>query len=75
MTGTGIQNLDFSTVWLNYTSQYSVTYNTGEAVGTWTEAGLFDVNNSMFAHVQLPSFVKLTGDTVTVQWSVIHIGN
>lgn len=73
--GTGTKNLDFSTVWLDYTSQYSTTYNQGEAVGAWTEAGLFDSSDNMFAHVQLTDFTKETGDTVTVQWNVIHIGN
>ena len=75
MGGSGVQNLDFSTVWMNYTSQYSVTFLQGNAVGTWTEAGLFDAANNLFAHVQIPSFIKLTGDTVTVQWNVLHIGN
>jgi len=75
MGGTGTKVLDFSTVWLNYTSQYSVTYNVGEAVGAWTEAGLFDALGNMFAHVQLIGFSKLSGDTVTVQWNVLHIGN
>jgi len=75
MGGTGIKVLDFSTVWLNYTSQYSTTFNTGEAVGAWTEAGLFDTLGNMFAHVQLTGFSKLSGDTVTVQWNVLHIGN
>lgn len=78
MGGTGTQPLDFSTVWLTYTSQYSVSFLPGEATGTWTEAGLFDSaspTNNMFAHVMLSNYVKASGDTVTVQWNVLHIGN
>lgn len=68
------KTFDYSTVWLNYTTQYAVTYQQTDAVGTWTELGLFQGAN-LWAHVQLTNFVKASGDTVTVQWNVLHIGN
>ena len=66
---------DFAVVWLSYYSQYSVTYQTGDAVGTWTECGLLDINGNLWSHVALNNFVKLNTQTVTVQWQIQHLAS
>lgn len=66
---------DFTSVWLNYTSQYSVTYQQSEAIGTWTEVGLFDSQSNLWSHVAISEFTKSSGETVTVQWQIQHLGN
>lgn len=69
---------DFVTTWLQYNTQYSVTYQQTDAVATWYELGLFDASSggNMWAHVYLPGgFPKANGDIVTVQWQVQHEGN
>jgi len=63
---------NFTTVWLSYYSQYSVTYNAGTAVGTFTECGLFDVNGNLWSHVALNNFIITSAQTVTVQWQIQH---
>ena len=73
--GTTMKTCDFVTVWLNYYSQYSVTYQTTEAVGTWTEVGLFDVNGNLWSHVALSNFLKDGTETVTIQWQVQHLAS
>lgn len=62
----------FTVVWLSYYSQYSVTYNAGTAVGTFTECGLFDVNGNLWSHVALNNFIITSTQTVTVQWQIQH---
>lgn len=74
MDGT-LKVCDFATVWLTYNTQYSVTYDQPEAVGTWTELGLFDPSGNLWSHVQLNNFVKEATTAVTVQWQIQHIGN
>ena len=66
---------DFVTVWLSYYSQYSVTYATSEAVGNWTEVGLFDSLGNLWSHVALNNFLKLGTETVTVQWQIQHLAS
>jgi hypothetical protein len=70
-----LRQCDFATVWLNYNTQYSVTYQQADAIGTWTELGLVDANGNLWSHVMLDNFSKDSGETVTVQWQVQHIGN
>jgi hypothetical protein len=70
-----MKSCDFTTVWMSYYSQYSVTYQTTDAVGTWTECGLFDANGNMWSHVVLNNFIKLNTQTVTVQWQIQHLAS
>jgi hypothetical protein len=70
-----LQVCDFEVVWLSYYSQYSVTYATTSAVGTWTECGLKDANGNLWSHVALNNFIKLNTQTVTVQWQIQHLAS
>jgi hypothetical protein len=70
-----LKTCDFATVWLSYYSQYSVTYQTTDSVGTWTEVGLFDANGNLWSHVALNNFIKLNTQTVTVQWQIQHLAS
>lgn len=72
---TTIKTCDFVTVWLNYYSQFSVTYGTTEAVGNWTECALKDANGNMWSHVSLGNFLKSNSETVTVQWQIQHLAS
>jgi hypothetical protein len=74
MAGT-LKVVDFATVWLGYNSQYSATYQQSDALGTWTELGLFDANGNLWSHVQLNNLTKDSSSTITVQWQIQHIGN
>lgn len=62
-------------VWMTYNTQYAVTYGQSEAVGDWTELGLFDSGPNLWSHIQLSNFTKASGESVTVQWSINHVGN
>lgn len=74
MAGT-LRVCDFTSVWLTYTTQYSITYQQSDANGDWTEIGLFDKNGNLWSHVAVTGFTKNSGETVTVQWQIQHIGN
>ena len=70
-----LKTCDFTVVWLSYYSQYSVTYQTTDAVGTWTECGLKDSAGNLWSHVALNNFIKLNTQTVTVQWQIQHLAS
>lgn len=66
-----------SQVYLSYFAQFICTYLTSDPiVGTWTEVGLKDANNNLWAHAALPSgFPVYSGEMLVVQWQIQFLGN
>lgn len=80
------KQIDYAQPWLGYYTQYSVTYQQTEVLGTitqqnmtgqitLTEAGLFDVNGNMWAHVMLNNVTHDNTSTLSIQWMVLQQGN
>lgn len=79
--------LDTSTVWMQYYSQFTVTFLSTEDIGTVdpvnnptgqitiTEAGLFDANNQLWSHVAFTGVTHDNTSTLSVQWQVLMQGN
>lgn len=67
--------MDYAQQWLTYYIQYSVTYQTTEAQGNLTEAGLFDANGNLWSHVQLNGVTHDNTSTLSIQWQVLMKGN
>jgi hypothetical protein len=60
----------------SYFAQYVCTWQTTDSIqGTWTEIGLKDTNNNLWAHASLPSFVINTGEMLVAQWAIQILGN
>lgn len=86
MTGTRL-NVDYATTFLNYYTQYSLTYDQTKAIGTvdpvnnptgqvtLTEAGLFDANGNLWSHVQLNGVTHDNTTTLSIQWQILQNGN
>lgn len=55
-----------------YYAQYNTTYNpaNGDPTGAYTEVGLFDVDNNMWAHAVINEYLS-TGQTLTIQWMIL----
>lgn len=53
-----------------YYAQYNITYQTADPNGAYTEVGLFDANNNLWAHASINE-IKSGGQTLTVQWMVM----
>lgn len=69
------KTVDYAQQWLTYYIQYSVTYQTTEAQGTLTEAGLFDSIGNLFSHVQLNGVTHDNTSTLSIQWQILMKGN
>lgn len=63
--------------YLTYYAQYTCTWLTSDPVqGTFTEIGLFDSNNNLWAHSAIASnFTVNAGEVLVAQWSVCIQGN
>lgn len=60
--------------YLNTYAQFTSGWQPTDPIqGTWTEAGLFDVNGNMWAHTVINQLVN-SGEMLTVQWSVGFMG-
>lgn len=77
---------DYATVFLQYYTQYSVTYLQTEAIATLnadnptgtislTEAGLFDASGNLWSHVILSGVTHDNTSTLSIQWQVLQNGN
>lgn len=51
-------------------AQFNITYQTTDPVGAYTEVGLFDANNNLWAHAAINE-IKSSGQTLTIQWMVL----
>ena len=80
------QTVDYATTWLQYYTQYSVTYMQSQAIGTidsenptglitLTEAGLFDINGNLWSHVMLNGVTHDNTSTLSIQWQIEQQGN
>lgn len=58
--------------YLTYNAQYICTWlSTDPIQGTWTEVGLKDSNNNLWAHSLISGNITIsTGDALSCQWSV-----
>ena len=58
--------------YLTYNAQYICTWlSTDPITGTWTEVGLKDGNNNLWAHSAISGNITIsTGDALACQWSV-----
>jgi hypothetical protein len=66
----------YVTPYLSTYAQYSATWQTSDnPAGTWTEAGLFDINKNLWAHVMLGNFTVNNGEILTVQWQIQIMGD
>lgn len=57
-------------VYQGYYAQYTTQYLSTDPAGTFTEAGLFDADGNLWAHVSLGSVSRAGNETLTVQWKV-----
>lgn len=81
------KQVDYATTWLSYYTQYSVTYQQNEAIGTidpqnnptglitLTEAGLFDATGQLWSHVALNGVTHDNTSTLSIQWQILQQGN
>lgn len=71
---TTLKVCDVKAVFMTVYSEYAVTYSTGEANDVdYTEAGLFDADGNLWAHVKL-NLRKSATQTAVVLWKVMHQG-
>jgi hypothetical protein len=58
--------------YLTYYAQFICTWLSTDSIqGSWTEVGLFDSNNNLWAHSAITLGVSIaTGDALAAQWSV-----
>lgn len=80
------KQIDYAQTWLGFYTQYSVTYQQTEVLGTitqqnptgqitLTEAGLFDSTGGLWAHVMLSGVTHDNTSTLSIQWYVLQQGN
>lgn len=81
------KQVDYASPWLSYYTQYSVTYQQTEVLGTvdpqnnptgsitLTEAGLFDANGNLWSHVALNGVTHDNTSTLSIQWQILQQGN
>lgn len=79
--------VDYTVVWLQYYTQYAVTYDQTQALGVYdattnpyssipvNEAGLWDSNGNLWSHVVLKNVAHDSQSTLTIQWNIQQIGN
>lgn len=58
--------------YLTYYAQFITTWLSTDSIqGSWSEVGLFDSNNNLWAHSAIPLGVSIsTGDAMACQWSI-----
>jgi hypothetical protein len=62
--------------YLSYFAQYVCTWQTSDPIqGTWTEIGLKDAANNLWAHAALSGFVVNSGEMLVAQWAIQILGN
>jgi hypothetical protein len=80
------KTVDYAMTFLNYYTQYSVTYQQTDILApitgqnptgqiTLTEAGLFDVGGNLWSHVVLNGVTHDNTTTLSIQWQVLQKGN
>lgn len=69
-----LKTCDFIQPYQSYYGQYSVTYQTTDPSGNYTEIGLFDANGNLWAHVSVNDN-KSSSQLYSVQWLIQSIGN
>jgi hypothetical protein len=80
------KKIDYATTWLQYYTQYSVTYLQTEAIETITgsnpngaiqitECGLWDSYGQLWSHVQLSGVSHDNTSTLSIQWNILQLGN
>lgn len=70
--GGTLKTCDSVMVSQGYYAQYNLTYQTTDPVGAYTELGLFDANNTMWAHVYINQYKSAT-QTLSVQWMIYTV--
>lgn len=63
------RNCDSISTALGYFAQYNLQYQTSDPNGPYSEVGLFDANNNLWAHASISEY-KASGQTLTIQWMV-----
>jgi hypothetical protein len=53
-------------------AQYNITYQTTDPNGPYTEVGLFDASNNLWAHASINE-IKSDGQTLTIQWMILTV--
>ncbi|AFK87699.1 hypothetical protein Tsac_2846 [Thermoanaerobacterium phage THSA-485A] len=62
--------------YLTYFAQYVCTWQTSDPIqGTWTEIGLKDAANNLWAHAAISNFVVNSGEMLVCQWTIQILGN
>lgn len=74
ITGTR-RDIDYTITWLQYYTQYSLTYQNNEAQGPITEAGLLDADGNLWSHVIFADLTHDTTSTLSIMWQIQQIGN
>jgi hypothetical protein len=85
MAGT-LKRVDYAIVFLSVYTQWSVTYQQNEAIGTvttgnphaqitLTEAALLDANGNCWSHVQLTGVAHDNTSTLSIQWQILQQGD
>lgn len=70
-----LKPLSNTQVYLTYYAQYVCAWQTTDPItGTWTEIGLKDANNNLWAHASTGITVN-TGEMLVGQWQVQILGN
>lgn len=71
------RTVDVKSTFLTYTSEFGVTYDTGEVNDVdFTEAGLEDADGVMWAHVMFEMPIRKNAlQTMSVRWKILHVGN
>lgn len=77
--------MDYAELWLDYYTQYSVTYQSTEVLDpnnttnnesiNILEAGLFDADGNLWSHVILNGVTHDNQSTLAIQWQVYQQGN
>jgi len=65
---------DVRSTFLSIYSEIGVTYEPAEAIGTWTEALLYDADGVAWAH-SIITLVKTGAQTALILWRITHTGN
>ena len=73
ITGT-LKTCDFIQPYQTYYGQYSLTYQTSDPSGNYTEVGLLDTSGKLWAHVSVNDY-KSASQLYSVQWLIQAIGN
>lgn len=81
-----LKMVDYSVVWLNVYTQWSITYDQTQCLGavdgsnptgqiSLTEAALLDADGNCWSHVMLTGVTHDNQSTLQIQWQVLQQGN